>query len=155
MTRPSRPIEHESDLMLGSISGSFLANDAYERMVSSVRVQLSRCDTPSGALQYPRTKRHCNIHGISIFHLCPSISITSINLILTLVSSATEQISTQMRMVQISTQMRMDTLCCRERLSRRGTGQARGAHLQLRPASSALVIPIIATYPYESCSTRS
>lgn len=32
------PVEHESDLVLGSISGSFVADDCYERLVSSVRV---------------------------------------------------------------------------------------------------------------------
>ena len=32
----AKPVEHESDLVLGSISGSFVADDAYERMVSSV-----------------------------------------------------------------------------------------------------------------------
>ena len=35
------PVEHESDLVLGSISGSFVANDMYERLVSTVKVTLS------------------------------------------------------------------------------------------------------------------
>ena len=32
------PVEYESDLVLGSISGSFVANDMYERLVSTVKV---------------------------------------------------------------------------------------------------------------------
>ena len=35
----ARPVEHESDLVLGAISGSFVADDAYERMVLSMRVR--------------------------------------------------------------------------------------------------------------------
>ena len=41
----TKPIEYESDLVLGSISGSFVTEMAYERLVSSVRVE------------YPRSKR--------------------------------------------------------------------------------------------------
>ena len=43
--RKRSPIEYESDLVLGSISGSFVTEMAYERLVSSVRVE------------YPRSKR--------------------------------------------------------------------------------------------------
>ena len=56
----SRPIEYESDLVLGSISGSFLANDAYERMVSSVRVQL-----PSSYPTHPSRSKQRNQKVIS------------------------------------------------------------------------------------------
>ena len=43
--RKQSPIEYESDLVLGSISDSFVTEMAYERVVSSVRVE------------YPRLKR--------------------------------------------------------------------------------------------------
>ena len=43
--RKRSPVEYESDLVLGSISGSFVCETAYERLISSVRVE------------YPRSKR--------------------------------------------------------------------------------------------------
>ncbi len=42
----ARPIEHEIDLVLGSISGSFVANNAYEHMVLSMRVHLPSKSKP-------------------------------------------------------------------------------------------------------------
>ena len=43
--RKTVPVECESDLVLGSISRTFIADDYYERLVSSVRVNYPRIKT--------------------------------------------------------------------------------------------------------------
>lgn len=53
------PVEYESDLVLGSISGSFVADDAYKHLVSTVQVTYPRSkrkdDTKKVARKGPRT----------------------------------------------------------------------------------------------------